>query len=236
MKHIKSISLMFPVYRDSKTVNTMIRKSIKVLKKTKKNFEIVIVDDGCPDNSGLVAQKFIKQNKRVKIIFHKTNMGYGAALRTGLKNCKNQWIFQVDGDDQYDVNDLPKLILASNTADLVITYRFKKNYNTLRIFISGVYNFLLRFMFGTKFKDISTGSRLIKRNLLKKIILTTNTPFLGAELAIRSYFRGFKVNEIGINTYPRNFGSGSSVGLKNIILTIKDMIILFIKIKILNVK
>ena len=91
-------------------------------------------------------------------------------------------------------------------------------------------------MFGTKFKDISTGSRLIKRNLLKKIILTTNTPFLGAELAIRSYFRGFKVNEIGINTYPRNFGSGSSVGLKNIILTIKDMIILFIKIKILNVK
>ena len=172
----------------------------------------------------------------MKIIFHKTNMGYGAALRTGLKNCKNQWIFQVDGDDQYDVNDLPKLILASNTADLVITYRFKKNYNTLRIFISGVYNFLLRFMFGTKFKDISTGSRLIKRNLLKKIILTTNTPFLGAELAIRSYFRGFKVNEIGINTYPRNFGSGSSVGLKNIILTIKDMIILFIKIKILNVK
>ena len=65
-------------------------------------------------------------------------MGYGAALRTGLKNCKNQWIFQVDGDDQYDVNDLPKLILASNTADLVITYRFKKNYNTLRIFISSI--------------------------------------------------------------------------------------------------
>ena len=92
-------------------------------------------------------------------------------------------------------------------------------------------------MFGTKFKDISTGSRLIKRNLLKKIILTTNTPFLGAELAIRSYFRGFKVNEIGINTYPRNFGSGSSVGLKKYnTYNKKDMIILFIKIKILNVK
>ena len=83
----------------------------------------------------------------------------------------------------------------------------------------------------TNFKDISTGSRLIKKDIMKKIKLNSNSPFIGAELAIRSKYQGLKVNELGIHTYPRTFGSGSSVSFKNILLTIKDMIKLFLVIK-----
>jgi hypothetical protein len=68
--------------------------------------------------------------------------------------------------------------------------------------------------------------------LTKKIKLNSNSPFIGAELAIKSKYAGFQVNQIGIHTYPRTFGQGSSVSLKNIILTIRDMIILFIKLNI----
>ena len=99
-----------------------------------------------------------------------------------------------------------------------------------------MYNIILRFLFKTKFKDISTGSRLIKKSLINKIKLTSNSPFVGAELAIKTKYRGYKVNEIGIHTYPRTFGTGSSVSLKNIVLTIKDMIKLYFKVKILNEK
>jgi hypothetical protein len=77
---------------------------------------------------------------------------------------------------------------------------------------------------------VSTGSRFIKKSILKKIKLKTNSPFVGAELAIKSKINGYEINEIGIHTYPRTFGTGSSVSLKNIILTIKDMLILFFKI------
>jgi len=66
--------------------------------------------------------------------------------------------------------------------------------------------------------------------LVRKVILTSNSPFIGAELAIKSKFAGYNVKEIGIHTYPRTFGSGSSVSLKNIILTIRDMLILFMKL------
>ena len=153
-----------------------------------------------------------------------------------MKKCKSEWIFQTDGDAEYDVNDLKKLLKASKNSDLVITYRFKKKYRTSRIIISWVYNIILRFLFKTKFKDISTGSRLIKKSLINKIKLTSNSPFVGAELAIKTKYRGYKVNEIGIHTYPRTFGTGSSVSLKNIVLTIKDMIKLYFKVKILNEK
>jgi len=210
----------------------MILKSNKLLKKMKKKGEIIIVDDGCPEKSGHYARIISKKIKNVKVIFHKKNMGYGAAIKTGLKNCRNEWIFQTDGDAEYDVNDLLKLIKKTKVSDLIVTYRLKKKYKTSRIVISWIYNVILRILFHTKFKDISTGSRLINKKILKKINLISNSPFLGAELAIKTKYKGFKVSEVGIHTYPRTFGSGSSVSFKNILLTIKEMLTLFIKIKI----
>jgi|TARA_Y100000389_G_scaffold36501_1_gene31060 glycosyltransferase involved in cell wall biosynthesis len=232
MNNFKSISILFPLYKDKKTVKKMILKSNKLLKKIKKKGEIIIVDDGCPERSGHYAKMISKKIKNIKIIFHKKNMGYGAAIKTGLKNCRNEWIFQTDGDAEYDVNDLLKLMKKTKVSDLVVTYRLKKKYKTSRIVISWFYNVILRILFHTDFKDISTGSRLINRSILKKIKLISNSPFLGAELAIKSKYKGFKVSEVGINTYPRTFGTGSSVSLKNILLTIKEMVTLFIKIKI----
>jgi len=234
MKKLDSISIMFPVFKDSRTVKKMIYESLKVLKKSSNKYEIVIVDDGCPENTGNIAKEITKSIHNVSVIFHKKNLGYGAALKTGLKCCKHEWIFQLDGDAEYSVQDLAKLIKASKNCDLVITYRFKKKYKTSRIFISWIYNKLLRFLFGTKFLDISTGSRLVKSKLINKVRLSSNSAFLGAELAIKAKLKGYKINEIGIHTYPRTFGSGSSVSLKNIVLTIKDMFILLFKIKLLK--
>ena len=230
MKKKNSISLMFPLYKDKSTVEYMIRKSSFVLKKLKRKYEIVIVDDGCPENSGELAKKVAKKFSNIKVFFHKKNLGYGAALKTGLKKCKNDWVFMIDGDAEYDVDDLPRLIKASKNYDLVITYRFKKKYNTYRIIISWVYNAILRLIFDIKFRDISTGSRLVSKKLINSIELKSTSPFVGAELAIKAGLAGYQVNEIGIHTYPRTFGSGSSVSLKNILLTIKDMLLLFFKI------
>ena len=231
MKKIKSISLMFPLYKDKSTVELMITKSSAVLKKLKNKYEIIIVDDGCPQNSGKLAKKIAKKFSNIKIFFHKENLGYGAALKTGLKKCNNDWIFMIDGDAEYDVDDLFRLLRVSKNYDLVITYRYKKKYTTYRIIISWVYNAVLRLIFNIKFKDISTGSRLVSRKLIRHIKLKSNSPFVGAELAIKAKLAGYKVGEIGIHTFPRTFGTGASVSLKNILLTLKDMILLFMRIK-----
>ena len=80
----------------------------------------------------------------------------------------------------------------------------------------------------TNFRDISTGSRLIKRTMLNKIKLSSKSPFIGAELAIKSKYLGLKVREVGIHTYPRTWGSGSSVSFKNILFTIKEMLKMYL--------
>ena len=229
MNTIKSISLIFPLYKDKNTVEIMITKSLKVLKKLKKRYEIIIVDDGCPQNSGKLAAKIAKKFANIKIFFHKKNLGYGAAIRTGLKKCKNDWIFITDGDNEFDVNDLLKLVKSAKYNDLVITYRHKKIYNTKRIVISWIYNAIVRLLFRTKFRDVSSASRLVSKKLAKSIKLKSTSAFLGSELVIKSVWAGYKVGEIGIDQYPQTFRN-ESISLKNILLTIKDMILLFIRI------
>ncbi|MBW2614523.1 MAG: hypothetical protein JRE12_19520 [Deltaproteobacteria bacterium] len=89
---------------------------------------------------------------------------------------------------------------------------------------------ILRFLFRTHFRDISTGLRLVKRSLLADIFLESNSPFIGAELTIKVMLRGYPVGEVGIQTFPRVLGNGTSTSMKNILATIKDMIIIHRKI------
>ena len=106
---------------------------------------------------------------------------------------------------------------------LIIAFRYRKLYSTKRIFISFVYNAVLRLIFKSPFRDISTGIRLINRAILDDIQLTSNSPFIGAELTLKSMLRGFPVGEVGIQTFPRNFGQSSATSLKNIMATISDI-------------
>jgi glycosyltransferase involved in cell wall biosynthesis len=71
MNKIKSISLMFPLYKDKSTVELMIAKSSNVLRKLKRKYEIIIIDDGCPQNSGKLARKVAKKFTNIKIFSHK---------------------------------------------------------------------------------------------------------------------------------------------------------------------
>jgi len=227
MKKIKSLSIVFPLYRDKKTTKIMIERSLAALRKLKIKSEIIIIDDGCPEKSGLLAKKIIKKKENIKIFINKKNTGYGAALRKGILKCKMDWIYLIDGDAEYKVSDLFKLIKLTKNSDIIITYRKKRAHTFSRIIISLVYNFILRLFFRTQFKDVSSGQRLLKRKLLKNIYMRSNSPFFGAELAIKSFYKKYKVREIGVIEYPTRVLSGSSVTIKNIILTLSEMIYLY---------
>jgi len=87
----------------------------------------------------------------------------------------------------------------------------------------------VRLLFRTKFRDVSSASRLVSKKLAESIKLKSTSAFLGSELVIKSVWAGYKVGEIGIDQYPQTFRN-EAISLKNILLTIKDMILLFIRI------
>ncbi len=223
MEKIPEISLFFPVYRDATTVRRVAEKARMVLAEVAERFEIIIVNDGCPDGSGEVANTLAEEYAEVRVIHHESNLGYGMAFRSGLEAAQYQWICQTDGDDEYEVWDLLRLLEHHRYYDLIITFRFVKLYSSFRVFVSWVYNVLVRWMFRTRFRDISTGLRLVRKEIVDRIQLESTSPFIGAELTIKAMVLGYRIGEVGIQTFPREFGRGSSVSLPNILATIRDL-------------
>jgi glycosyltransferase involved in cell wall biosynthesis len=218
-----NVSLFFPVFRDERTVRRVTEKSLNVLKDVAEKYEVVIVDDGSPDRAGEIADELAREHACVSVVHHEKNRGYGAAIKSGLRKVQYEWICFTDGDDEYDVNDLRKLIALKDYYDLIITFRYAKIYSVDRQFISWVYNSLLRQLFRTQFRDVSTGLKLIKKSLVDQIECQSNSPFIGAELTIKAMLKGYRVGEVGIQTFPREFGKGASTTPRNIFATMKDM-------------
>ncbi len=220
-----TISLFFPVYNDETTVRVVAERALEMLSRYAREFEIIIVNDGSPDRSGTIADELAREHpETIRVIHHDANRGYGAAFKTGVAACRHEWICMLDGDNEYEVYDVTKMLDLRSHYRLIIAFRYRKLYSTKRIFISYVYNVVLRTLFRTPFRDVSTGIRIFHRSIMEDIELTSNSPFIGAELAIKTMLRGYPVGELGIQTFPRSFGSGSATSLRNIMLTIRDML------------
>ena len=185
---------------------------------------MLIVDDGSPDKAGEIADSLAKTNPQVRVVHHAKNLGYGAAIKTLINNARGDWICLIDGDDEYDIYDFEKLLKHQSHYDLIITFRYMKLYSGKRQFISWVYNAIFRMLFRTNYRDISTGLRMISKSLALDLHLDSNSPFIGAEITVKSMLKGYRIGEVGIQTFPREFGKGNSVSLKNITATIRDML------------
>ena len=220
----ESLTVFFPVYNDAATVRRVTEKALRVCGELTDDFEVIIVDDGSPDASGVIADELAHEHAQVRVVHHPQNRGYGAAVRSGLAESRHEWICFTDGDDEYDLRDLRKLWRLRHRYDLIITFRYVRRYSGLRIVISRVYNVVLRRLFYTRYRDVSTGLRLIRKEVVDELPLEATSPFIGAEIAIKTMLKGYRVGEMGIQTFPREFGKGNSTSPHNIYRTIVDML------------
>lgn len=95
------VSIIVPIY---KVPENFLIKCIESLKsQTLKEIEIILVDDGSPDNCGKICDKYAKNDDRIKVV-HQNNKGLSAARNTGYKKASGQWITFVDGDDWIENN------------------------------------------------------------------------------------------------------------------------------------
>ena len=95
---MKLISVIVPVYNVEKYLGECIES---ILSQTYENFELILVDDGSPDNSGKICDEYAEKDNRIRVI-HKENGGVSSARNTGLDNAKGEYITFVDSDDIID--------------------------------------------------------------------------------------------------------------------------------------
>lgn len=89
------ISIIIPVYKAEKYLHCCVDS---VLAQSFTNFELILIDDGSPDNSGTICDEYAKQDRRIKV-FHQENQGVSAARNLGIEQAKGEWIAFIDSDD-----------------------------------------------------------------------------------------------------------------------------------------
>ena len=218
------ISFFCPAYYDEKNIRTVVEKAVDVLEKHAGNYEILVVEDGSPDDTARVADELSKKYDKVRVIHHPTNRGYGAALKTGFENVDMYpFVCFTDGDNQFDFYDIIKMIPLLEDYDAVISYRLTKAYGVVRKGISSGYNLLVRALFGIPFRDVNSSLKIFRREVIDSIEIESTSPFVDPEILVKAHALGFRINEVGILSYPRQHGRSSSLKPMNILSAVRDM-------------
>jgi glycosyltransferase involved in cell wall biosynthesis len=97
-----TLSVFFPCYDDAPTIGVQVERVDAVMDRLGVDGEIIVVDDGSRDASPDVLESLRASMPRLRVVTHKQNRGYGAALQSGFGAASGEWIFYTDGDGQYD--------------------------------------------------------------------------------------------------------------------------------------
>lgn len=237
VKSKSSISVFFPCFNDEKTIGNLVKDAFVTLSKLSKNYEVIVVNDGSVDRSPAVLSSLKNEYPKLKIVTHKKNRGYGGALKSGFIASRKELVFYTDGDGQYDVKELPLLVtLMTKDVNFVNGIKMERQDYVYRVILGNLYAFLIRWIFLLPIYDVDCDFRLIRRSLLKKIKLNSNSGAVCVELVKKAQLVNAKFRQISIHHYPRKYGTSQFFRLDRILKTYLELAKLWWKIMVTGLR
>ncbi len=236
MNEKPTVSVFFPAFNDAPSIGPLVDAAFEVLALRASDYEVIVVNDGSFDGTGEVLASLEQQfGPRMKVVTHAQNRGYGGALRSGFAAASKDLVFYTDGDGQYDVRELNKLLdLMTPDTGLVNGYKLERNDPQHRILIGNIYNAFARILFRIKIRDVDCDFRLVRRELLEKFHLTSTSGTICVELVRRLELSGCRVVETGIHHYPRLHGRSQFFRVRSLLKTLAQLIRLYFQLVILK--
>lgn len=213
---LSSVSVVIPAYNDEGTIGRLITDVDCLMQELCNDYEIVVVNDGSKDNTLSVINSMKNSVPRLRVVNHEVNQGYGYTIRELYFIGSKDLVFSLPGDYQYAPKEIIAMAEGLRNNNLVIGKRIKRNDPPKRKLQSMVYNFMLRMFYGIKHTDVNS-IKLFRRSILNSIELVSQSPFVDAELCIRTEKAGLGVVEIPIEHLPR-MTQGASGGKISVIM------------------
>jgi glycosyltransferase involved in cell wall biosynthesis len=210
----EGISAVLPAYNEESALEATVGGLRSVLAGLGRRFEIIIVDDGSADGTGVLADRLARGDPAVRVIHHPRNRGYGAALRSGFAAARLEWVFLMDSDGQFDPSELPAFVDASAAADFVVGYRAARADPAHRRIFARAWAWLMRALLGVRARDVDCAFKLMRRSFLATMPLDAGGAFLSAEMLARAGRLGARIAERPVRHLPRRAGRQTGGSLK----------------------
>lgn len=219
------VTIVIPAHDEERGIEKVISGVKNAMEGAKSTYEIIVVDDGSTDKTA----EIVKKKEDVRLIQHPYNKGYGAALKTGVKNAEGNIVLFIDADAQQSPNDIPRLLKPIGEYDMVVGARTKgSKISLLRRpgkFVLGV---LANYLSRMKIPDLNSGFRAIKKEIVMKYMyILPDTFSFTTTITLAAIKEGYNIKYIPIETVK---GLGTSKikpfrdGFKFIMLILRTIV------------
>jgi glycosyltransferase involved in cell wall biosynthesis len=223
---VPALSYFFPAHDEEANLQALVEEALEALPALAERFEIIAVDDGSKDATPAIADRLAAAHPGVvRAVHHPTNLGYGAALRSGFRAARYDLVCFTDGDRQFRVADIGRLtsrLLGPDAPDVVAGFRIRRADPPIRTIYARLYRLANRAWFGLPVRDIDCACKLFRRPALEGVRVESGGAFFSAELLIKLRAAGRTIAETGVPHYPRTAGSPTGARPSVIWRAVKD--------------
>lgn len=230
------LSVFMPAFNEEENIRKTVENVDGVLRNSGlKNYETVVVDDGSKDKTAEIVKTISNNNKKVRLVSHVKNLGYGRALITGFESSIYPWVAFVDSDGQFDFSEIKKFLELTPSADLILGFRLNRADPFQRRIFTWGWKMLAMIILGLNVKDYSCGFKLIKKRVFESILpIQSEEKVTQIEMLIKAKRQGYKFAEVGVRHYRRMYGVPTGAKLSVVFKSFIDLIKLRWNISRLN--
>jgi glycosyltransferase involved in cell wall biosynthesis len=225
-----SVSLVIPMFNEELNIEHAIDAAVEALQKYSDDYEVIIVDDASIDGSPQLVARAAAENPRIRMIRHEKNRKLGGSLKTGYAAATKDLVVYMDADLPFDPDVIGKAMRAMHVtgADVIAGYRLDRTMEGLRRTIySYVYNALIGVLFGWPHRDINFSFKLMKREVLDAVELKSEGSLIDAELIVKAKNRGFAIQQMGLDYFPRIRGTSNLSSPSVIFRILRELVTLY---------
>lgn len=206
---LAGLTIVLPCFNEAGNVADAIRYATAAAERCATEHEIVVVDDGSSDDTASIAARLAERDRRVRVVMHTRNRGYGDAVRSGITAARMPWVLLTDADLQFDLSELEDFLPAAARADIVVGWRILRRDPLNRRLNASAWNWLVRRMFRLPVRDVDCAFKLVRRDLLERFALEATGAMISTELVVKSLAAGGRLEELGVHHRPRVAGDQS---------------------------
>ncbi len=190
------VSVIMPAYNEESIIGETVARVLELYP----DFEVLVVDDGSTDQTKNVAAE-----AGARVISHPYNIGNGAAVKTGLREARGEWLLLMDADGQHKPEDIAGLLAEKERFDMVVGARTKNSDTSWhRDFANFLYNGFASYITKFPVKDLTSGFRLMKASVVRQYIYLLPNTFSYPSTLTLAYLRsGRSVKYVPIATKVR---------------------------------